>query len=291
MPRVNINGVDLFYDTTGTGEPILFHHGWLGDHDDWDGVVARLKDRYRCIVMDARGTGDSAHPADGYTIEQLAADVVGMADALGVDRFSYVGQSMGGLTGMELGLSHPERLTKLVLSAPAPAGGAAAFEHLEGDLLRKAAATGSGIDGATPDGMRERWASKDREGMIDMLSGITARESTKAGLPAKADRMLAASAGHFDDLRAAMFASRRGDRLGEIQTPTLMIGGAADGNLYRNLEDYARLGNATLHVFSRVGHRVPSEVPAAFSRVLADFLEHGVVTATTLQADAATAGC
>jgi len=67
-------------------------------------------------------------------------------------------------------------------------------------------------------------------------------------------------------------------------TPTLVIGGASDSLLPGNLMDYQLLGNATLHVFSRVGHGVPREVPAAFSRVLADFMEHGVVNAATIQA-------
>ena len=70
-------------------------------------------------------------------------------------------------------------------------------------------------------------------------------------------------------------------------TPTMVMSGAADGLLSENLRDFARLGNATLHVFSRVGHGVPREVPSAFARVLSDFLEHGVVNVRTLQADLA----
>ena len=88
MPTHNVNGVDLFYDQTGDGDPILFHHGYTGSHDSWPPVIDQIKDRYRCIVMDGRGAGDSAHPDEGYTIEQMAADVVGMADALALDRFT-----------------------------------------------------------------------------------------------------------------------------------------------------------------------------------------------------------
>ena len=81
----------------------------------------------------------------------------------------------------------------------------------------------------------------------------------------------------------------KGDRLGEIQTPTLILAGAADSLLTPNLRDFARLGNGTLHVFSRVGHGVPREVPSAYSRVVTDFLEHGVVNAQTIAAAVADA--
>ena len=66
-------------------------------------------------------------------------------------------------------------------------------------------------------------------------------------------------------------------------TPTLMEVGIADGLARANLEDYLRLPNATLHVFSRVGHFVPSDVPEQFAAVLRDFMHHGVVSAVTLQ--------
>ena len=62
----------------------------------------------------------------------------------------------------------------------------------------------------------------------------------------------------------------------------MMVAGAADSLLPANLLDFQRLPNATLHVFSRVSHSVPREVAPAFARVLADFMEHGVVTSTTL---------
>jgi pimeloyl-ACP methyl ester carboxylesterase len=73
------------------------------------------------------------------------------------------------------------------------------------------------------------------------------------------------------------------DRLGEIRTPTLVVSGGADWLLPANLRDVQLLGNASLRVLSRVGHRVPTEVPSALSRVLADFMEHGVVNAATIQ--------
>ena len=71
------------------------------------------------------------------------------------------------------------------------------------------------------------------------------------------------------------------DQLSELDTPTLVVAGAADGLCKANVEDWQRLPNATLHVFSRVGHGIPREVPDEFSEVLKDFLQHGVVNAQT----------
>lgn len=263
MAIANINGVDLYYEDAGSGAPIIFQHGYTSAHESWAGVVERMRTRYRCIVMDCRGAGDSAHPDDGYTIEQLAADVVGMADYLGIDRFHYTGQSMGGLIGFELGLAHADRLLSLSLSAPAPA---------------------DGIDMpyAIRDELRSRWANKERELLIRMQIAATPRSSAHADVPAQVDRQFAVSEGHYDGCWDAMVTSRRRDRLGEIQTPTLLLAGAADAGLPSNLKDFARLGNATLHVFSRVGHGVPREVPAAYARVMSDFLDHGVVNAKTI---------
>lgn len=265
MPTATVNGVDLFYHEHGSGDPIIFQHGYTASHETWDGVIDRLSDHYRCIAMDCRGAGDSAHPDHGYTIEQLAADVVGMADALNIDTFHYAGQSMGGLIGFELGLSHAARLRSLSLSAPAPADGIAtppAFHQSQ----------------------RTRWANKDRDFLIRTTLAGVPRNSAHADVPAQVDRQLSVSEGHYDGCWQAMVDYHKGDRLGEVATPTLILAGAADSLLTSNLNDFARLGNATLHVFSRVGHGVPREVPSAYARVMSDFLEHGVVNAQTLQA-------
>ena len=126
MAQRSINGFDLWYeDSGGPGEVILFHHGYTGSHDSWPPIVEELRGEFRCVMMDARGAGDSSHPDDGYTIEQYAADVIGLADALGIDRFTYVGHSMGGGIGMWLGLEHADRLDRLVLVTPVGSGGIA----------------------------------------------------------------------------------------------------------------------------------------------------------------------
>ena len=263
MPHTLVNGVELFHDEVGSGPPVILHHGYTGAHDVWlDEIAPRLADRYRCIVMDARGAGDSGHPEGGYTIAQYALDVVGLADALGLDRFSYVGHSMGGGIGMQLGLEHADRLDKLVLVAAIPSGGINA-------------------DPALHDANRAQRAAPDaREQMLRERLVRQVRQhpqTTEAAL----DRALSVSQAHFDESWTSMAEFDVTDRLDQLTTPTLVAAGAADGLSKDNVRDYLLLPNATLHVFSRVGHGVPADVPEEFSAMLADFLEHGVVNADT----------
>jgi pimeloyl-ACP methyl ester carboxylesterase len=100
---------------------------------------------------------------------------------------------------------------------------------------------------------------------------------------ARVDRALSVSQGHYEGSWESLAGFDVTGRLAELTTPTLMIAGAADGLSRANLEDYLRLPNATLHVFSRVGHFVPSDVPDEFVVVLRDFMQNGVVSAATLQ--------
>lgn len=266
MPRQTVNGVELYYeDTGGPGEVVLFHHGYTGSHDSWPPIVAHLRARYRCVMMDCRGAGDSAHPDTGYTIEHYAADVVGMADALGIDTFTYVGHSMGGGVGMWLGLEHAHRLDRLVLVAPVGSGGI----HVPA-AVREAAS--------------KLWHERDADELVRQRVVGAARPERvdETNSRVRVERMLSVSQGHYEGSWTSMGEFDVTARLGELTTPTLMIAGAADGLCRANLEDYLRLPNATLHVFSRVGHYIPTDVPDEFAAVLLDFLEHGVVSAATL---------
>ena len=265
MTEMLVNGISLFCEESGAGEPILFHHGYTGAHDVWlDEISPRLNDRYRCIVMDYRGAGDSEHPTEGHNIKQYADDVIAVADNLGLDRFTYVGHSMGGGIGYQLGVSYGDRLNKLVLVAPIPAGGigAPASIHEAAKAQRKSA-------NARDEMIRERMLMRIRATKDSVIQGV--------------DRALSVSDAHFDDSWQSMQEFNLSESLDELITPTLMVAGAADGLCAANVNDWQRLPNATLHVFSRVGHGIPRDVPEEFAIMLADFLEHGVVNAKTQQ--------
>ena len=265
MAHATVNGVQLFYDEQGEGEPLLIHHGYTGSHYNWDQVAPILSRRWKVYRMDARGAGDSERPESGHSIEQYAADVIGMADHIGLQRFTYIGHSMGGVIGYELGLSYADRLDRLVLVAPAPADGV-----------------------VMPQSMRDRALLRRREGDLATLIresvALTARVTSEEAIAARVSRAQSVSDAHYHESWDALVNYHKGDRLGEIGTATLVVAGAADSLLRANLADFQRLPNATLHVFSRVSHGIPYEIPEEFAAVIADFLEHGVVTAETLRA-------
>src|SRR3712207_1991230 len=205
MPTRRVNGADLWFeDTGGDGEVILFHHGYTGSHDSWSPVVERLAQRYRCVMMDARGAGDSEHTAGGYTIEQYAADVVAMTDALGIARFTFAGHSMGGGVGMWLGLEHAERLDRLILVAPVGSGGV----HVDADVREP---------------LRRLWYERNFDELVRQRIVTAARPELvdEAQVKARVDRALSVSEGHYEGSWSSMESFDVRDRLAELTTPTL----------------------------------------------------------------------
>ncbi len=267
MAMLELNGTEIWYDDTGgDGEVVLFHHGYTGSHDSWPRIIERLGPGRRYVMMDARGAGDSGRPDDdSYTVGQYTADVIGVVDALGIDTFTYVGHSMGGGIGYVLGLDHGDRLDRLVLVAPVPSGGIQPVASMRDQAVAL-------------------WDARDEEELLRQRMVGAGRTEAIDEVKAKAavGRALSVSRGHYEQSWEEMKAFDVTDRLGELTTPTLMIAGAADGLARANVEDYLRLPKATLQVFNRVGHLIPTEVPDEFAAVLADFFEHGLVTPGTL---------
>jgi 3-oxoadipate enol-lactonase len=122
MPTVTANGVRLFYEETGAPDapPLVLIMGWGGDHTAWAFQVPALAIDHRVIALDNRGAGQSEVPEGPYTIPGMAADVVGLLDALGVERAHVCGASMGGMIAQELALRHPGRVRTLQLHCTAP---------------------------------------------------------------------------------------------------------------------------------------------------------------------------
>jgi len=268
MPHATINGARLWFDVRGEGEPLLLHHGYTASRVNWMPVADRLADRYRIILMECRGTGQSEHTADGYTLEQYAADVVGLLDHLHIDRVSFAGHSMGGGVGYLLGLDHADRLERLVLMAPIPA---------------------QGVGQITPELRAQRLEERrrgDRDAILARYRALKFRDDveTEAWFEDRAEHILSVSDGHFERGAESMQDLNVVDRLSSLTTPTLMIAGAVDSLLVPNLLDFMRLPNATLEVLSRAGHEVAVHEPDRVAEAIASFMTYGVVTAATLLA-------
>jgi 3-oxoadipate enol-lactonase len=89
----------------------------------WDPLAAALSSSYRVVRFDTRGHGRSPVPAGPYSVAELASDVLALVDALGIDRFGFVGLSLGGAIGQELVVSHPSRVAAAVLACTVPSFG------------------------------------------------------------------------------------------------------------------------------------------------------------------------
>ena len=84
MPKVRANGIDVYYEESGSGEPLLLIIGFGGDHQAWAFQVPAFGERYRVITFDNRGSGQSSVPDAPYTTRMMADDAVGVLDALGL---------------------------------------------------------------------------------------------------------------------------------------------------------------------------------------------------------------
>jgi 3-oxoadipate enol-lactonase/4-carboxymuconolactone decarboxylase len=118
MPLIEITDTSCFYRLTGRDEtPVLILAHSLGqDHGMWDPQIADLSEHFRVLRYDIRGHGASGVTAGDYRIEQLAADALALADALGIDRFAFCGVSLGGMIGQWLAANAPQRVTAAVLA-------------------------------------------------------------------------------------------------------------------------------------------------------------------------------
>jgi pimeloyl-ACP methyl ester carboxylesterase len=117
-----VNGIDLFYEMHGTGEPLLLLHGGFGIGADFKLLFdfAELSQHYCVIAPDLRGHGRSTNPAAAITIRQCALDVLALLDGLGVARFKTVAISLGAKTMLHVATLAPTRVEAMVLVAATP---------------------------------------------------------------------------------------------------------------------------------------------------------------------------
>lgn len=117
MPRVAIGDCHLYYERHGAGFPILLISGLGGHAYDWRDQIPVFAKHFDVVLHDQRGVGQSAHCRMSYTIERMAADVLELMDALGLERAHVVGHSIGAAIAQVMALEHPERLATVVLAA------------------------------------------------------------------------------------------------------------------------------------------------------------------------------
>ncbi len=264
MPRLEINNVILHYEISGLGPPVLLCHGYGGNHQDWLYQVAALNRDYTVLTFDYRGHGSSDAPteADAYSVALFAADALMLADALGIDKFSLAGHSMGGFVALRAALDFPSRLNSLVL-----------------------------VDtSAGPVDMPDQSALQAKLAKIARAEGMAAAFDYNAAHNPLALRGYRLFPWHRELARRRLletsvdgyvYAGRalagREDltaRLAEITVPTLVVVGEEDAPFRRPAEVLAAgIPGARLEVIQGAAHSPNEETAPAFNALLTDFLE------------------
>ena len=124
MPKVSVSGgVKLHYQQVGEGPDVVMIHGLTGNLAVWHlKIVPLLSDHFRMLTYDLRGHGYSDMPPTGYAPDQMAADLLGLLDALGIERAYLVGHSFGADVSLYFSLLHPERVHEVIaIEAAIPA--------------------------------------------------------------------------------------------------------------------------------------------------------------------------
>ena len=249
-----MNGARLWYDEAGSGPALLLLHGGLGDSGLWEPVVPFLAQRFRVIRTDLRFFGRSTGPAAPWSWQD---DVIGVLDALGVERAALAGLSLGGRLATEIALAHPERVSALALVAPGLAG------H----------------DGrAYTEDMEQRYGAAEREGDIDAMREVDLEPWAPLGVDDRIRRLWHATpdANPLPDgvePRAPAGPPAK-ERLGELSVPTLVITVSHDPEGFREIGPLiaAAAPNAR-HAELDSDHFVTLREPELVARLIGDFLE------------------
>jgi pimeloyl-ACP methyl ester carboxylesterase len=117
---IPINGMEMYYEIHGAGEPLVLLHGGTGAGVNWGLIFKNAPAGYQLIIPDLRGHGRSTNPSGGFTFRQSALDVFAMLDHLGIEKFKAIGMSLGAKTLLHVATQQPARLEAMVLVSATP---------------------------------------------------------------------------------------------------------------------------------------------------------------------------
>lgn len=262
MPAVKANGINIYYETRGDGEPLLLISGTGTDHMLWIEQVTDFSREYRLIVFDNRGVGLSDKPETPYTVRLMAEDAIGLMDALGIEKAHIHGLSLGSVITQEIAISHPER----VITAGLHATWDKPYEHLVRQLeVRRRLAMKGDRELMVLNSMCWLFSPVFVNTMPDKLSAIEAvmkkRLATQPLIPVI--RQYEADILHDSSTR-----------LSYIKSPTLVTVGEHDAV---TLPEYSRtvsekIAGSEFIMFEKTGHLENIERAKEFNSAVLDFL-------------------
>lgn len=248
--HTRVGDIDVAWRLTGRdGAPVvMLSHGLLASHRLWDALSSLLEADWQVLRYDLRGHGTTSVTAGDYTLSQLAADAIGLLDALGLDRVHFIGLSLGGMLGQPLAARWGHRLHSLTLANTACVQGAPQVWQQRIDLVRA-----QGLDPIVSPTL-ERWftptALREQPDMVAAAGAIARRTA--------ADGFLGGAAA-VRDLSQHELAAR-------ITVPTLVIAGQYDQAIPVEASRVlaAAIAGARLQVLP-AAHQSATECPQAFA--------------------------
>lgn len=249
------HGACLYWKRDGRDDaPALVLLNSIGtDMDLWDALLPRLRAHFALLRIDARGHGASTADPGDYAMALLADDVLAVADAAGIDRFSIAGVSLGGMIGMEVALGAPARVERLIPIC-----------------------TSATMDAAS---WNDRIAKVRGEGMAaiaDMAMGRFLSDAAESAIrDAVRRQLLTMDAQGYAGCGAAIRDMDLAERIGGIACPTLIVTGTRDTSTpFAGHGEHllARIPGAT-HVSLEAAHLAPLEAPDALADAILSFVE------------------
>lgn len=257
--KVNVNGININYTVQGEGPWVVMSHSLACDSRMWENEVKALSKRYKVLTLDTRGHGGTDAPAGDYTLDQLADDIKGAFDALGVKDAHWIGLSMGGIIAQVAALKYPGIFKSMVLadttSGYAPNAAATWAE-------RVANVRAKGIN-AIVQGTLERWFTepfrKAHPEVVDKVGGWIAQTPANG----------------FCGCAAALPKINTTARLKEIKVPVLVICGEQDGGTPPAMAHaiHDNLPGSELVMIPEAAHLSNMEQPAAFLAAIEKFYQ------------------
>jgi pimeloyl-ACP methyl ester carboxylesterase/predicted Zn-dependent protease len=251
-------GIRMGYAEQGnrTGHPVILLHGYSDSRFSFSQVLPRLSPKYHVYALDLRGHGTSDQPPGGYSMSQLARDVLAFMDAKGLKKATVVGHSMGSLVAQQLAQAAPDRVARLVLI-----GSATSIKEING--FAEFRTTVMALRDPIPTEFARDFQLSTLHRRVDpQFVDQTVKESLR--LPARV----------WHGLMEGMAATNRARGLGRHRIPTLIMWGERDVIFPRSEQDalLAMLPSATLKLYPDTGHALHWEQPAMFVTDLERFI-------------------
>ncbi len=259
--RIKANGIQINYELSGKkGAPVVvLGHSLASSLVMWNPQMDALNPHFQTLRFDMRGHGNSEGTSGSYTLELLADDVIGLLDALKIDRVHYVGLSIGGMIGQSLALNHAHRLGRLVLCDTAsiiPQEAQPIWQERIDKTLSK------GMKAHVGETM-ERWFTpaflKQGTPILDIIR----------------EQILATSVQGYIGCAEAIRKLNYLDQLSKIKIPTLIMVGEDDPGTPVSASEaiHGRLSNSKLVILPSARHLSNIEQSDAFNKTLLTFLK------------------